>query len=110
MDFKDTLKDLRKIHKISQQLLADRIGISQSLVAQWERGECTPNPDTSRKLAEFFQTDINGIMGFTTEREKLTHQKLKELEIEKYETLPDEDKQKAAKAFNEWVTHLYRKK
>lgn len=38
MDFKDKLKELRKQSNLSQEELAERIGVSRQAITKWETG------------------------------------------------------------------------
>ena len=37
--------NLRKKRGISQELLAEKIGVSRQTISNWELGETTPNPE-----------------------------------------------------------------
>ena len=39
MNFGDNLKRLRKFKKISQERLAEKVGVSRQAVSKWETGE-----------------------------------------------------------------------
>ena len=56
----DFLKDLRYRKHLTQQQLADKLGVHRSIVIRWENGEVIPNADNIKKLAEIFhiKTDI----------------------------------------------------
>ncbi len=62
--FGEKLKQLRKENKISQQRLAELLGVGQSTVAMWERGKNCPEHQSLLKLAEIFNTSID----FLTDR------------------------------------------
>ena len=64
MEFKDYFKENRQKFKKSQRTIAEDLKVSQSLVAQWERGKCTPNFNTLQDIADYFQTDINKLLGY----------------------------------------------
>ncbi len=46
------LKQLRQAALLTQQELADRIGVPYQRVGEWERGTSTPRPGNQRKLCE----------------------------------------------------------
>jgi len=46
------LRALRRDAVLTQQELADRIGVQQRMVSKWENGEAMPRPTNIRKLAE----------------------------------------------------------
>jgi len=50
--FPTEIKKMRKSFKITQQELADKLGVSQQLVSLWETGQREPNEDNQALLAE----------------------------------------------------------
>ena len=59
------LKLLRKEKNISQQKLADAIGMSQQSINQYENHDTEPDFLTLSKMAEYFNTSIDYIIGYT---------------------------------------------
>lgn len=59
------LKLLRKEIGISQQKLADAIGMSQQSINQYENHDTEPDVMTLCKLADFFETSVDYIIGHT---------------------------------------------
>ena len=59
------LKLLRKESGISQQKLADAIGMSQQSINQYENHETEPDIMTLRKLADYFETSVDYLIGHT---------------------------------------------
>jgi transcriptional regulator with XRE-family HTH domain len=51
MDFQDRLTALRKERKLTQQALADHVGVHISQIRRYEAGESQPTLDVIRKLA-----------------------------------------------------------
>ena len=64
-EFENILKQLRLEHGISQAELAERLGISRSAVSMYERGEREPDLDTLEKIADYFNVDMNQLLGRT---------------------------------------------
>jgi putative transcriptional regulator len=52
------LEKLRKTAKLSQQQLAEKIGVSQSMIARIEAGERDPCTDIKIKLATLFNVSV----------------------------------------------------
>lgn len=50
------LRRSRKQRKWTQHDLATRLGVSRSLISQWEKGRALPNPSQAAKLRELFST------------------------------------------------------
>ena len=51
--FKDNLVELRKIHELSQEELADKIGVSRQTLSKYETGESLPDIEKCKLLAVF---------------------------------------------------------
>ena len=62
MRFPAILKELRERNKISQAALARQVGISQSLIAQFETGEKVPNAYVLLRIATYFHTTCEELM------------------------------------------------
>ncbi|AQP43278.1 helix-turn-helix domain-containing protein [Streptococcus gallolyticus subsp. gallolyticus] len=60
------LKELRKEKGLTQQGLADEIGITKRTYIYWEQGERQIKPDKAEKLADFFGVSVGYLLGFTT--------------------------------------------
>ena len=63
MDFKDRLKELRKAKGLSQVTLAERLGLSKSTIGAYETGDITPSVDALNLIADFFNVDMNFLLG-----------------------------------------------
>lgn len=61
--FSKQVKMLRKERKMSQSQLARELQITQQAVGKWETGKSTPDLDTLRKIAEYFQTSVDFLLG-----------------------------------------------
>jgi len=59
------LKLLRKESGISQQKLADSIGMSQQSINQYENHDTEPDIMTLCKLADYFETSVDYLIGHT---------------------------------------------
>lgn len=60
--FGERLKQLRKEKKVSQKTLADALFISQQAIAKWESDKSSPNPETVRKIAEYFNVSTDYLL------------------------------------------------
>ena len=56
---------LRREKGISQQTLADAIGMSQQSVNQYENHSIEPDIHTLKQMADYFKTSIDYIVGHT---------------------------------------------
>lgn len=57
--FSDTLIRLRREAGLSQQQLAEAVGLSRSAVGMYETGRREPDIDTLRLFSEYFKVDMN---------------------------------------------------
>ncbi len=53
--FAERIKELREERKLTMSQLAKELGIRQSTISRWERGERLPNLDAIIALAKFFK-------------------------------------------------------
>ena len=54
MTIADRIQNLRKTRGISQEELADRIGVSRQAVSKWESQQSTPDVEKIILLSEYF--------------------------------------------------------
>ena len=66
MDFGKRLKELRKLHHLSQMDLAKKTGISQSAIAKWELNKTEPTASALIILARFFEESVDYLLGLET--------------------------------------------
>ena len=62
MKFGDNLNRVRKIRKISQEELADKLGVSRQSISKWETGENYPSMTNIMCLCTIFKCNINGLV------------------------------------------------
>lgn len=63
IDFGKKLKELRIKEGFTQQTLANRLGISKSVVSYYELHERTPSPDIIKKLSSIFHVSSDYLLG-----------------------------------------------
>ena len=61
----DNLKTLRQQNSLSQQRLADILHISQQSVYKYENGITTPDIETLLNMADYFNTSVDYLIGYT---------------------------------------------
>ena len=66
MDFGQRLKALRTQAGMTQLQLAQRIGVTKSVVSYYELQERTPSPEVLRKLAGIFKVSTDYLLGLDT--------------------------------------------
>ena len=62
------LKKLRNAYNISQQQLADVIGVSQQSINKYENHNIEPDIETLKTMAKFFNTSIDYLVGYEDSR------------------------------------------
>lgn len=87
--FSTVFKKLRTDNGYTQQELATKIGVSRSAIGMYENGEREPDFETLEAIADFFNVDMDFLMGrsnkITTiaahhEGEEWTQEELDEIE------------------------------
>ena len=63
VDFGTKLKELRKSAGLTQKQLADRLGVTSSVVSYYELAARTPSPDVLVKLAGIFHVSVDELLG-----------------------------------------------
>lgn len=71
----ENIKILRNEMGISQQKLGDAISVSQQSINKYENHDIEPDILTLKKLADFFDTSIDYILGYTDIKHKIEHTK-----------------------------------
>ena len=62
--FKDNLIELRKLNGMSQDELADRIGVSRQTVSKYETGESLPDIEKCKHIAEVFSVSMDDLINY----------------------------------------------
>ena len=62
------MKSLRKEANLSQQRLADKLGVSRSTIAMWESGASQPDHSSIRQMALLFHVSADYLLGLTDVR------------------------------------------
>lgn len=61
--FKDVLAQLRLERNISQRYLSEQLGLSHSTIGMYENGKREPNYETLESIADYFNVDMNYLLG-----------------------------------------------
>ena len=69
--FDKILKLLRSEKNMSQQELADALGISKSAINMYERGERQPKFEILEQIADYFNVDMDYLLGRTSKTTKI---------------------------------------
>lgn len=73
--FKNRLKELRKEFEITQQDLANKIGIVRTAIANYETGRTIPDSETLSIIARIFNTTTDYLLGNSDIRNPYKDQK-----------------------------------
>ena len=57
--FCDNLVQMRKLHGMTQEDLAEKIGVSRQAIAKWESGNSMPDLEKSKLLAEVLNVSLD---------------------------------------------------
>lgn len=55
---------MRKLHQMTQEDVAEKLGVSRQAVAKWESGETIPDLDKCRVLAEIFEVTLDDLANY----------------------------------------------
>ena len=69
MALHDNLKAARSRMGMSQELVAERLGVSRQAVTNWEAGQSRPNARNLQALAELFQTSAEELLSAPQKKE-----------------------------------------
>ena len=92
------LKKLREDASVSQKALADAIGVSQQSVNKYENHNIEPDIETLVRIADFFETSVDYLIGHTSVRRKIEEVHIFELNdreskvMEQYRSLTSKQK------------------
>jgi transcriptional regulator with XRE-family HTH domain len=63
VDFGNVLKKLRQQEGLTQQQLANKLGVTKSVISYYELQERYPSPDVLTKLAQIFHVSTDYLLG-----------------------------------------------
>lgn len=61
MGFSENLKRVRKEHKMTQNQLAEELGLCRSAIAKYETSETLPNAKNIRKICNMFDISFDDL-------------------------------------------------
>lgn len=68
MALSDNIKKAREKQGVSQEFLADKLGVSRQAVSKWETGQTEPSTQNLLRLAEILKVDANLLLNESKER------------------------------------------
>lgn len=63
------LKELRQEKKLTQQELANEIGVTKRTYIYWEKGERQIKPEKAQQLADYFRVSVGYLLGYIDDSE-----------------------------------------
>ncbi len=68
--FGEILKDLRRKNDITQEELADILGVTSQSVSRWEKGACYPDMELLPAIAYYFNVTVDDLLGMNEIRSR----------------------------------------
>ncbi|MCR5105047.1 MAG: helix-turn-helix domain-containing protein [Eubacterium sp.] len=65
--FNENIVRLRKLNQMTQEDIAEAVGVSRQAVAKWESGETIPDLEKCKLLAEFFGVSLDDLANYEPE-------------------------------------------
>ena len=62
--FHENLLQLRKLKNLTQEDIAEKVGVSRQAVAKWESGETTPDLERARLLAQVLGVSLDDLTNY----------------------------------------------
>ena len=62
MKFNEKLVNLRKIHNLSQEQVAEKLKVARQTISKWELGETTPEMDKLIIISELYNITLDELM------------------------------------------------
>lgn len=83
--FAERLRELRRIHDLTQLELAEKLGVAKSTIAGYEKGFRKPKMETLNQIADILNTSSDYLIGLTNDKTAKEHSK----DLEKLLKEPD---------------------
>ena len=65
--FRENLIQMRKMRQMTQEDLAEKVGVTRQSVAKWESGESVPDLNKCKALAEVFGVSLDDLANYESE-------------------------------------------
>jgi len=70
LDLGNTIRQLRRRDRRTQEALAEALGVTSQAVSRWESGGCYPDMNLIPSIANYFGVSIDELFGYTNQREQ----------------------------------------
>ena len=74
IEIANRLVQLRKQHGLSQEELAEKLGISRQAISKWERAESSPDTDNLISIAKLYNVSLDELLKTDEDPETLRDQ------------------------------------
>lgn len=64
----DKIRELRLMHRLSQNELAKSLHVSQQVITKWENGKSEPSSSAINNLASYFDVSADYLLGRTSSK------------------------------------------
>lgn len=65
--FSDNLVQLRKLNDMTQEELAEAVGVTRQAIAKWEAGDSVPDLERSKAIADAFGVSLDDLANYDPE-------------------------------------------
>lgn len=86
------LTQLRKHNGLSQETLAEKIGVSRQAISKWERGEASPDTENLLSLSKIYSVSLDDLLGDKSAEEIIASAKTETLPTETPAAEKEEEK------------------
>ena len=103
----ENIKRLRKVKGVTQEQIAEVLGISVTAVSKWERNETYPDITLLFPLAHYFGVTLDELMGYDEEKVQAEIRKLLEEYRKIWLTKPEKAREMICKAYREYPNDYF---
>lgn len=79
----DNLLNLRRRRGLSQEQLADQLGVSRQAISKWEGGQSTPELEKLMAISKYFNVSLDELTGELSDKTPVVEEKIVEEVVEK---------------------------
>ncbi|MBQ8834085.1 MAG: helix-turn-helix domain-containing protein [Oscillospiraceae bacterium] len=101
MTLNEMIRKYRRERELTQEQLAEAMGVSAASVSKWETGQAAPELTVLMELADFFEVSVDTLMGHTVNGER------KNTLIQEMKAFDKADKNGEARALAEKLLRAY---
>ena len=65
MEIGNKILELRKKNNLSQEKLAEQVGVARQTISKWELGETSPDLKQSKKISEIFNISLDELVNIS---------------------------------------------